>query len=79
MSQMKKRREEREKEIGMLGKGQCVESFFLHARRLRELRNAALRLSLYFRALMFISGEVGLEQVTHDAQRREGGRQSTKA
>ncbi len=32
-----------------------------------------LILSLRFMALMFISGEVGLEQVTHDAQRREGG------
>lgn len=32
-----------------------------------------LMLSLCVIALMFISGEVGLGQVTHDAQRREGG------
>lgn len=41
-----------------------------NARGLREPRDAALMLSLCFMDLMFISGEAGLEQVTHDAKRR---------
>ncbi len=52
---------------------------FLHAKRLRKLRNVVNILSLRFMALMFISGLVGLEKVTHDAQWREGGRCTTKA
>lgn len=73
MSQREKRREEREKEIGMLRKGQCVyRAFFLNARKLRKLRHVVL-ISLSLMSLMFISGYLGLKQVTHDAQRRESG------
>lgn len=45
---------------------------FLKCQKTEKLRNAVFMQSLCVMALMFISGEVELGQVTHDAQKREG-------
>lgn len=55
----------------MRRKGQRVEDFLKHKKI--EKSSGMLPLSLCFMALMFIFGYIGPEQVTHDAQRREGG------
>ena len=69
MSQREKRETDRYAEKRSV----CGGLFFKNARRWRKLRNVVFILSRCFVALMFISDEIGLEQVTHDAQRREGG------